>query len=219
MHVHLIGTGAVGGLYGGLLARSGATLSVQCRSDYDRVRSDGIRIESQAGLGHWIFRPAQVLRKDDPLASPPEIVILAVKVTPSCDRVALLRPVVGPKTVIVSISNGLEVEDEIAQAFPQNEVLGGVAFVCATRVQPGHIVHQAYGHLVLGRYPSGPSLVGEALIRLWLESGASAEYSPFLEAVRWQKPYGTHHLVHCARSTTPIRHRYWVTRRNWFERS
>ncbi len=187
MQVHLIGTGAVGSLYGGLLARSGAALTVQCRSDFVEVQRDGIRIESHVGLGNWVFRPDQVIRAGEPLVKPPDIVILAIKLTPRCDRVALLRPVIGPKTVIVSISNGLEVENELADSFPDNEILGGVAFVCATRINPGHVVHQAYGHLVLGRYPSGPSLAGEALVNRWLSTGASAEYSLQLETVRWQK--------------------------------
>jgi ketopantoate reductase len=46
MQVHLIGTGAVGSLYGGLLARARARLTVQCRSDFIEVQRDGIRIES-----------------------------------------------------------------------------------------------------------------------------------------------------------------------------
>lgn len=187
MRVHLIGTGAVGSLYGGLLARSGASLTVQCRGDFDHVQREGIRIESHVGLGDWLFKPDRVIRPGEPLEKPPEIVILAVKVTPCCDRIALLRSVVGPQTVIVSISNGLEVENDLAQAFPQNEVLGGVAFVCATRIHPGHVVHQAYGHLILGRYPSGPSLMGEALESRWRSTGASVEYSSCLEAARWQK--------------------------------
>jgi 2-dehydropantoate 2-reductase len=49
------------------------------------------------------------------------------------------------------------------------------------------VVHQAYGHLVLGRYSSGPSLIGEALVSRWRSTGASVEYSSHLEAVRWQK--------------------------------
>lgn len=187
MRVHLIGTGAVGGLYGGLLARSGAYLSSQCRSDYHQVSKHGIRIQSDVGLGDWTFKPDRVIRPGEKLESLPEIVLLAVKVTPQCDRLSLLRPVVGPNTVIVSISNGLGVEEELALAFPHNEVLGGVAFVCATRISPGYIHHQAYGHLVLGRYPEGPSPIGAALISRWLATGASAEYSETLESVRWQK--------------------------------
>lgn len=187
MRVHLIGTGAIGGLYGGLLARSGAQVTTQCRNDYDHVKSHGIRIHSDAGLGDWVFIPEQVIRPGETLDSPPEIVLLSIKLNPQSDRRGLLAPVVGPKTVIVSISNGLEVENELALAFPHNEVLGGVAFVCATRVRPGHVHHLAYGHLVIGRYPEGPSAIGEALVSRWLSTGASAEYSERLESVRWQK--------------------------------
>ncbi|MEY4684357.1 MAG: hypothetical protein RLZ25_816 [Pseudomonadota bacterium] len=187
MRIHLIGTGAVGSLYGGLLSRAGASVTAQCRSDFDQVSREGIRIESRVGLGEWIFKPSQVIQPGEPLRTQPEIVLLAVKLTPRCDRIALLKPVVGRGTVIVSISNGLEVENELAESFPQNEVIGGVAFVCATRTQPGHVIHQAYGHIVLGRYPKGHSVIGETLVSRWLSTGASAEYSTQLEAVRWQK--------------------------------
>ena len=187
MQVHLIGTGGIGGLYGGLLARSGSRITTQCRSDYEQVRTHGIRIESSVGLGNWTFRPDAVIRPGEPLREPPDIVLLAVKLTPQCDRLSLLRPVVGPKTAIVSISNGLEVDEELAHGFPHNEVLGGVAFVCTTRISPGHIHHQAYGHLVIGRCPAGPSSMGETLVKRWVSTGASAEYSTQLESVRWQK--------------------------------
>jgi len=187
MRVHLIGTGAIGGLYGGLLARSGQCVTAQCRSDYEQVKKYGIRIESHVGLGDWTFKPDQVIYPGEMLETPPDVVLLAIKVTPQCDRVALLSPLIGPKTVIVSISNGLEVENELGAAFPDNEVLGGVAFVCATRTAPGRIIHQAYGHLTLGRYPQGPSLIGTDLVNHWLATGASVEYTFELEAVRWQK--------------------------------
>ena len=187
MHVHLIGTGAVGGLYGGLLARAGAQVTVQCRSDYATVRTHGIRIESLVGLGDWIFTPDHVIREGETLSSLPDIVILAVKVNPSCDRIALIKPMLSSETVIVSISNGLGVDEDLMQAFPDHELVGGVAFVCATRIHPGHVLHQAYGHLVLGRYPAGKSRTGVELVNLWQQSGASAEYSPNLAAVRWQK--------------------------------
>lgn len=100
MRVHLIGTGAIGSLYGALLARSGFSVTAQCRSDFDIVKAGGIRIESLVGLGDWVFKPEQVIQEGHSLDIPPDIVILAVKLTAECDRIALLKPIIGPKTTV-----------------------------------------------------------------------------------------------------------------------
>ena len=58
----IIGAGAIGGFYGALLAKSGADVSVLCRSDYETVMKKGYSITSTT-LGSWIFTPSQIIKK------------------------------------------------------------------------------------------------------------------------------------------------------------
>src|SRR5688572_4350695 len=140
----IVGAGAVGALFGSALARQGARVSVVCRSDYGVVSREGYDIASPL-LGNHRFRPHQVFREVAECKVPPDYLILTVKVLEGVDRAALIRPAVGPGTVIVLIENGVDIEAEIAAAFPENELLSGLALVGVGRSGPGKIHHQSMG--------------------------------------------------------------------------
>jgi 2-dehydropantoate 2-reductase len=185
-NILVIGAGAVGALFGSALARQGAQVSVVCRSDYDVVSRDGYAIRSQT-FGDHRFRPARVYRDAAECIEPQDYVILTVKVLPTLDRVALLRPVVGPATTIVLIENGVDIEAEIATAFPHNEVLSSLAFVGVGRGAPGAIVHQALGSLALGTYPSGVGASAQKLAALFEAGGVPCKLTDDVVGARWQK--------------------------------
>jgi 2-dehydropantoate 2-reductase len=187
MKVLVIGTGAVGGFYGALLAKAGAEVSVVARSDYEQVRASGIDVVSDTKLGGYHFRPAAVVRDAAELADQPDYVLLCVKVVEEADRAALLRGALGPDTAIVLVSNGVEIEDDIAAAFPDHELISALAFICVTRTAPGKIWHQAYGRLALGNYPKGLSDKTKALCEAFEKSGIGAAASPDIVTARWQK--------------------------------
>lgn len=187
MKVLVIGTGAVGGFYGSLLARQGVEVSMLARADYEPVREHGIRVHSETKLGDHHFRPVQVVRSAEELTEKPDYALLCIKVVEQADRPALLRDALGPDTSIVLISNGVEIEDEVAQAFPSHELISGLAFICVTRTAPGEIWHQAYGRLALGNYPAGLSEKAEALCTVFERSGIGCVPSGDIVAARWQK--------------------------------
>jgi 2-dehydropantoate 2-reductase len=127
------------------------------------------------------------MRSASELAEKPDYVLLCVKVVENADRVGLLRDAIGADTAIVLISNGIDIEPEIAQAFPNNELISGLAFICVTRTAPGKIWHQAYGRLVLGNYPRGLSDKTRALCAAYEKAGIHCTASEDIIAARWQK--------------------------------
>lgn len=185
MKVLVIGTGAVGSFYGWLLSKRGIEVSVVARSDYDAIRDRGIEVSSTLGDGY--FCPKQVVRDPADLTEQPDYVLLCVKVVAQADRVALLRGAIGPGTVIVLICNGIDIETEIARAYPDHELISGLAFICVTRTAPGKIWHQAYGRLVLGSYPRGVSKAAAALSAAFRDSGIQCIASEDIVSARWQK--------------------------------
>lgn len=184
--VLVIGAGAIGAFYGSLLAKAGAEVSVVCRSDYDQVKQHGFIIDSHP-LGGWNFTPAQVLKNAADFKGTADYVLLCTKVIPSLDRVALIRPAVAENTAIVFIQNGVEIEQEILAAFPNNEVVSGLAFICCNRVGPGEIVHLAYGRLALGNLPNGVSGKTAQLCGLFKQSGIECGAIDNIVTGRWQK--------------------------------
>ncbi|MDD5462927.1 MAG: 2-dehydropantoate 2-reductase [Methylococcales bacterium] len=125
--VLIVGAGAIGGFYGGLLAKTGAEVSVVCRSDYEHVKQNGFRINSHT-LGGWTFIPSQVLRDAADFKGTADYVLLCTKIIPSVDRASIMRPAVSADTAVVFIQNGVEIEQEMLESFPDNEVISGPAF-------------------------------------------------------------------------------------------
>ncbi|WP_139556844.1 ketopantoate reductase family protein [Methylotetracoccus oryzae] len=185
MNVLVIGTGAIGSFYGSMLAKAGVDVSVVARTDFEYIRRHGIHLQSK--LGNYHFLPKQVVRDAAELTEKPDYVLLCIKVVEQVDRPALLRGALGPDSAIVLISNGIGVEQEIADAYPMHELISGLAFICVTRTAPGSIWHQAYGRLALGNYPGGASEKARALGAMFTESGISCILTEDITTARWQK--------------------------------
>jgi len=181
----VVGTGAIGGFYGGKLAQAGASVSTLCRSDYEMVKAKGISIKST--LGDFHFTPEKVIRDLAEYGLQPDYVLVGLKVLPEISTAEIIKEVVGPDTAIVLLQNGVEIEEPVAQAFPNNEIISGLAFICATRTSPGHIDHSDFGRLVIGRFPAGKSAKTEELAKLFNDSGLSCTVSEDVLTDRWRK--------------------------------
>lgn len=183
----IVGAGAIGSFYGALLAEKGADVSVVCRSEFEVVREHGLAIESSV-FGNRIFRPAQVLRSAAEYQGGfPDYLIVSVKVVHGVDRSTLIRDAVGPDTAIVLIENGVEIEAEIAAAFPANELISALAYVQVSRTGPGKVRHHALGDLTLGNYPSGASARCRQLADLLQRDGIRCTVSEQVVTARWHK--------------------------------
>jgi 2-dehydropantoate 2-reductase len=181
----VVGTGAIGGFYGGKLAQAGASVSTLCRSDYETVKSEGIRVTSTFGDFH--FTPEKVIRDLKEYGSPPDYVLVGLKVLPEINTADIIKEVVGSDTAIVLLQNGAEIEEPVARAFPNNEIISGLAFICVTRTDPGHIDHVDFGRLVIGRFPAGKSDKIDLLAALFNDSGVPCTVSEDVVTDRWRK--------------------------------
>lgn len=184
-HVLIIGAGAIGSFYGAILKRAGCTVSAVVRSEYEAIRDGGFQFESPLGDISW--RPDHLYRDGDQADSQPDYVILATKVLPNSDRAALIRPWLGEDTGIVLIQNGLDIERELAEAFPNNPIISCLAFIAVSRVAPGQIKHNAYGRLVMGRFPEGIDEHCSRLRDLFVEGGIDIKLTEQVVGERWLK--------------------------------
>lgn len=184
--VLIVGAGAIGAFYGHALARAGAAVSVVCRSDYEAVKASGYEMRSDV-LGDARFVPVACYRDVSDVREHADFLVLAVKVIDGLDRAALIRPAVGPQTKIVLIQNGIDIEAEVAEAFPHNELISCLAFIAVSRVAPGVVHHQSLGRLVLGSYPQGASAAAEQFASLLVQGGIDAKVTQDVVAARWQK--------------------------------
>lgn len=183
----VIGAGAVGALYGGMLAQAGASVSCVCRSDFHTVAKSGFQIQSRP-WGDFLFRPEQVIRQTgDYQGGPPDYLLVALKVLPEIDLPTLIRPAIGSRTAIVLLQNGIEIEAPVAATFPKNEIISALAFVCSNRQAPGKILHLDYGRLNLGTWPQGVSPAAERLAACFNQAGVPVATTETVVAARWKK--------------------------------
>lgn len=186
-NVLLIGAGAVGCYFAGRCAAAGQIqLTAVFRHDTDIVRRDGIRAESIAG--DFTLRPRIVAAASE-CGEAPDWIILATKVLPEIDPVALIGEALGPKTGILLIQNGLGIEEPVAQAFPGHPLLSAVAYIGVSRTEvPGVIRHIGGGTLKLGDYPAGSA--PEALdlwTRIFTAAGVPVTPQEDIVRARWFK--------------------------------
>jgi len=185
----IIGTGAVGGYYGALLQRTGFDVHFLLHHDYDHVRENGLIIDSANGN----FQLPFVKAYDDPQKMPCcDVVIVALKTTSNTALKHILPHVVKKEGFVLTLQNGLGSEEEIAALVGAQRVLGGLCFLCANKMGPGHIHHLDYGLITLGEYrnrgePGGITPRLEQLGASMQSAGIPIKLIKDLALTRWKK--------------------------------
>jgi len=185
MKILVIGTGAIGGLYAAKLAQAGAEVSAVCRSDYEQIKQNGIRVESI--WGDCVFEPNQTLRDSKDYQGKPDLILIATKVLPEISLPDIIRPVLAPQTSIAIIQNGIFIEKDLATAFPQHHLLSIIAFVDVKKTQPALVEHCGDGRLTIGEYQNPNLQKTRELLTLWQKSGVPCAISGDIQFDRWKK--------------------------------
>ena len=184
-NILIIGTGAIGGFYGGKLSQGGATVSTVCRSDFDYVSKNGITVKSV--LGNFHYTPHKVVKTPTDYNEPLDYIVVATKVLSSIDVIPDIKKIISPNTAIVLLQNGIDIEKPFINAFPKNEVISGLAFICSSKPSDGTVVHEDFGRLVIGKFPKGESKNAKALGEIFVKSGIECEVTENAVDARWKK--------------------------------
>lgn len=189
MRFAIVGSGAVGGYYGALLARAGFDVHFLFNSDYRHVAAHGLEVESPNG-GFSLPR----VKAYDSTEKIPEIdvVILALKTTQNHLLKELLPPLLKNRPEILVLQNGLGVDLDVAELARQSTIYGGLCFLCSNKIGPGKIKHIDYGVIKLGQHYAGdvPAGITDSLTRLSAnlnQAGIVTELSEDIILARWQK--------------------------------
>lgn len=136
--IAVYGAGGVGAYFGGRLAQSGADVSLIARGEHlEALRSSGLRVESV----HGDFE-VDLEATDDPAdIGPVDYVLVCVKSFDTPDVAANLDPLVGEGTTVLSLQNGVDNEEVLAEAVGDDRVLGGLCYILSTIKAPGVVEH------------------------------------------------------------------------------
>jgi 2-dehydropantoate 2-reductase len=139
MKIAVVGAGGVGGYFGARLAASGEDVWFIARGRHlEAMRMNGLRVLSDNG--DLTVQPIKATDKPAE-AGQADIVMIAVKLWSTQEALEQARPLVGPRSAVVSLQNGVVAEDLIARTFGIERTLGGVSNIGAVIEEPGVIRH------------------------------------------------------------------------------
>lgn len=183
MRYGVIGTGAIGGYYGGKLAHAGKEVHFLFHSDYLYVKENGLQIDSCNGSFHLDEVKAYAAATDMPVC---DVVLVGLKSVNNYKLKDLLPPLLKQGTLVVMIQNGIGIEEDVQQMFPDTELAAGLAFICCAKTEPGRVKHQSYGNINIGNYSCKNQAVIDQVVSDFCEAGVDANEVEYLEA-RWKK--------------------------------
>jgi 2-dehydropantoate 2-reductase len=150
MKVSIIGSGAMGSLFGGMLSRAGheVVLYDVYREHVEAIRRDGLAIEQAGSAEVLTCRPAASTDPADTRGS--DVMIVFVKSTATEAAARQFAPLAGPDTIALTLQNGLGNEAILRKHFGAERTAAGVTSQGATFLGPGRIRHAGRGHTHLG---------------------------------------------------------------------
>ncbi len=198
----MMGSGGVGGFFGGRLAHAGYDVAFVARGAHlEAMRHAGLTLESEA---QGDIRIPKVQVTDDPATlGPVDLVILSVKLWDTEAAARAIAPIVGPQTGVLSLQNGVVKDDILRSLFPPAQVMGGVGYVATHIARPG-VIHQVgtMQRIVLGEYDGRTSERAKFLHEALVKAGVKAELSGDVRRAIWEKYV---FLVGLSATTTTMR--------------
>lgn len=184
--IAMMGSGAVGGYFGGRMAAAGRDVTFIARGAHlAAIREHGLRIESPA-LGDARIHPVKAT--DDPgEVGEVDYVIVCVKLWDTAEAAGAVRPMLGPSTTVLTLQNGTD-SSGIGRVVGTQRMLGAAAFIGSAVAAPGVIRHVGtMQRVVVGEASGGSSVRVERLLRELRRGGIDTEVSDDIRRTIWEK--------------------------------
>jgi 2-dehydropantoate 2-reductase len=144
--IAVVGAGAVGGYFGGMLARAGAPVVMIGRASFvAAVNNNGLLLDTL----HFKETVRVEAATEIAAARGAEVVLFCVKTTDTAATASALAPLLSPDATIISMQNGVDNAEQICAA-SGIDALGAVVYVAASVPQPGTVKHVGRGDVVIG---------------------------------------------------------------------
>ncbi|MCC8402463.1 ketopantoate reductase family protein [Paraburkholderia sp. MMS20-SJTN17] len=178
MRFAVLGAGAVGCYYGGMLARHGHDVVLVGRPVHvEAINSEGLRIQSRDFDVRVPVRAATGIEA----AACADVVLVCVKSTDTAPAARLLGQVLAPRALVVSLQNGVDNAALLRDALAQ-PVLSAAVYVACEMAGAGHLLHHGRGELALEASPHSEALAS-VLRDARIPTGIAAD----VRVALWQK--------------------------------
>ena len=185
MRIAVMGAGAVGGYFGARLAAASNDVVFIARGRHlAAIRQEGLNLESPQGN----LRIRDALFTDDPTqVGVVDLVLFCVKSYDTDPTAANLASLIGDRTIILSLQNGVDNADKIAQRWGNERTLAGVVYVGSQLLRPGTIKHSSGGKIVFGELDGRVHETTQAVERVLASAEISCEVSGAIQNIQWRK--------------------------------
>jgi 2-dehydropantoate 2-reductase len=186
MRVAIVGSGGTGGYFGGLLARAGEEVTFIARGAHlEALRLRGLTVKSR--LAGEFTLPVRATDTPNEVG-PVDLILFCVKTYDTDTAAQSIDPLIGAETMLLSLQNGVDNAERIAQIAGHNSGLGAVAYVVSAIEAPGVIAQTAGpGRIILGELAGGTSARVERLHSVLQRAEIAAEVHPDVRIAIWQK--------------------------------
>ena len=186
MKIAVMGAGGVGGYFGGLLAKAGNDVLLVARGQHAQaIQEKGLRVESAAS-GDFTVHPLVAPAPDG--AWQPDLVLFAVKGYSTPEAIETIRPMVGGHTTVLTLQNGVANGEHLANAFGEERVLLGAAYIETHLKEPG-VVHQTGGpcRILFGEVDGSRTPRAEAVLLALQQAEITVQISDNILKELWNK--------------------------------
>lgn len=184
MKILVMGSGGVGGYFGGRLAAAGEEVTFVARGDHLRaLQTKGLVIKSKDGDLHVMTRAVEVPAE----AGPVDLVLFSVKSYDTESAAAQIRPCVGPNTAVLTLQNGIANAEHIGKLLGAGRVMAGAGYIVSGIESPGVIRHTAAGRIVFGELDGSDTARGRSFAAACQKSGFRGEFSLNIRKFLWEK--------------------------------
>ena len=179
LQVAVLGAGAVGCYYGGMLARAGHRVTLIGRPQHVQVfQAQGLRMQTLA-----FDETVKVRASTDAAAvAGADLVLFAVKSPDTEAAGAQMRPHLKPGALVLCLQNGVDNAERLRALLPGTDVAAAVVYVATEMAGPGHLRHHGRGELVMEPSPAS-GRVAQAL----MQAGVPTEVSDNVRGALWAK--------------------------------
>jgi 2-dehydropantoate 2-reductase len=185
--VALVGAGAVGGFYGGMLARAGADVRFLFRSTYEDVVREGLTLVLHASNESFPVEPLQAYRDSSDIGIC-DWVIVAAKATANSKLGETLAPLVDENTGLLTLQNGMGNVERLAELFGDHRtIVGGLCFTCINRTSPTVVKSIFPGYVQFGQVGQPLSSKARDIMDAFAEAGVDAREAASLDEALWRK--------------------------------
>lgn len=148
MKIAILGTGAMGGVYGYKLYQGGydVTFIDIWKEHVEAMKANGLKVDGLGGEAHF---KAKCTDKSEEVG-PVDLVIILVKAYDTLSAIKGALPLIGPETMVVSLQNGVGNIEKLASVIDPKHIIGGVTSHSAFMVAPGNNHHAAASYTSIG---------------------------------------------------------------------